>query len=694
MGGSVGIFYSVSASATYSYSNENNWSNSKSKSRSNSKTNSESLGQTDSYSISNGKSQGDTSSYSSSSTEENHASDSISYSLSSANTLVKGKSKQNSTSEATSTGYNINDNYQASNETSIANQINDEQTFVESINTDKSESFSQQLTVSSNQAYHVRPGECKILVCLPFVISAAIPYTCIGNDLELYEMHTEIMLIDNSTKIECVQSLIDCMDKNQMNTFINTNMEFVQTTNPNYWHTRLEYGRNIEALDEELIILKSSNSFYTLVQNPEGNLAIKNFEKIIWENEMNYYFNRSRIRINEKGHFIQEAQNIFSVEDYRINEWITVWSSSPINHNVTIGIPRMNGKSYVLVLSDSGILNLYDAVGAIIWCSDIGCQHKLGYKFPEIYLVPTIFLTPKEENNHNSISSLVNKSSLMSFRSMDYSNNVCTGLKSNEAIVSENERFKLILEDSGNLIIKDDVRTMWESVSGHIPHAVSPYFLNLTPMCQLRITSKNGYVIWFSAYQSKVGECYIDFDEFENGRLVVRDRNKTEVWQSWPTQNNNLGITFTRPFQHKYVPCDGKNLNYTHSLTIDNHLNIDESLTSQNGLWDFVILNSKLVIRHLNVIKGTIYKADRKLNGVVFKSNGMLQLNAKKLAYEYKYLDSNLINDALTKSKLVISNDGDLSITDDLNNILWKLKLKDLNKKSLSDLFKVKLPKF
>lgn len=64
------------------------------------------------------------------------------------------------------------------------------------------------------------------------------------------------------------------------------------------------------------------------------------------------------------------------------------------------------------------------------------------------------------------------------------------------------------------------------------------------------------------------------------------------------------------------------------------------------------------------------------------------------MAYEYKYLDSNLINDALTKSKLVISNDGDLSITDDLNNILWKLKLKDLNKNSLSDLFKVKLPKF
>ena len=79
-----------------------------------------------------------------------------------------------------------------------------------------------------------------------------------------------------------------------------------------------------------------------------------------------------RVRINEKGHFIQEAQNIFFLADYRQDEWITVWSTAPINQNVTIGIPTLNGKSYVLVLSDSGALNLYDAVGAIIWCSDIG----------------------------------------------------------------------------------------------------------------------------------------------------------------------------------------------------------------------------------------------------------------------------------------------------------------------------------
>ena len=150
-----------------------------------------------------------------------------------------------------------------------------------------------------------------------------------------------------------------------------------------------------------------------------------------------------------------------------------------------------------------------------------GCQHRLGYKFPEVYLVPTLFLTPEEKNSHNSINKIVNRSKLISFRSIDYNNNTCTRLKSNEAIVSENGRFKLILEDSGNLIIKDDVRTMWESVSGYIPHTVSPYYLHLTPMCQLRITSKNGYAVWFSASRSEFGKCYIDIDDLNKGFVAT-----------------------------------------------------------------------------------------------------------------------------------------------------------------------------
>jgi hypothetical protein len=678
----------VGGSSSSSETSENNWQNSKSNSKSNSKTNSESNSKTDTFIISNGKSNAETESYSSSSSEENRASDSISYSIAIANSLVKGKSKSNSSSEGTSTGYNINDNYQATNETSIGNNINEEKTEIISTNIDNSTSFSKTLSVSSSQAYHVKPGECKILVCMPFVISAAVPYKCIGNNKELYEMYTEIMLFDNSTEIECVQSLIDCMNKNQMNTFMNTNIEFVNTKNPNYWNSRLDFGRNVEAVEDDLIIIKSSNSFYQFVQNSNGNLEIRNFEKIIWQNEMNY-FNKSRIRINEKGHLIQESQNIFSLENYRKDEWITVWSSAPVNHNVTIGIPNLNGKSYVLVLSDSGILNLYDAVGAIIWCTDIGCQHRLGYKFPEVYLVPTLFLTPEEDNNHNSINKSIIKSNLTSFRSMDYFN-TCTRLRSNEAIISNNGRFKLILEDSGNLIIKDDVRTMWESVSGFISHTVSPYYLQLTPMCQLRITSKNGYVVWISNSRSNEGGCFVDLNELDNGRLVVKDDKNLEIWQSWPTQNNNLGITFNRPVQYRYVPCDGKPYRNKQSLLINTQFNASQSLISQDTLWDFAFTKQKLVVRHLNVIKGTLCVTNGAIENVIFKSNGMLELNAKSLTYEYKYSESK----DLKNSKVTITNDGDLLITNDLNKNVWELKLKDINSTISKNSFKIKHTKF
>lgn len=83
-----------------------------------------------------------------------------------------------------------------------------------------------------------------------------------------------------------------------------------------------------------------------------------------------------------------------------------------------------------------------------------------GYKFPEVYLVPTNFITPEENNNHNSISDLVKMSDLKYILPIDFENH-CTYLSSNNAILSPNKRFKMILEESGNLIIKDGTRTMW-----------------------------------------------------------------------------------------------------------------------------------------------------------------------------------------------------------------------------------------
>ena len=142
----------------------------------------------------------------------------------------------------------------------------------------------------------------------------------------------------------------------------------------------IEYGDEFE---KGVTILTSNNLKYKLIQFNNGNLAIMRNKKIIWQNEMFFFTDyKVRVRINEKGHLIQEAQGIFTkaTKEYRQFDWITVWSSAPINHNVTIGTPEYNGNNYMLVLKDTGCLNLYDAIGALIWCTDFDCQHRLIYK--------------------------------------------------------------------------------------------------------------------------------------------------------------------------------------------------------------------------------------------------------------------------------------------------------------------------
>jgi len=154
------------------------------------------------------------------------------------------------------------------------------------------------------------------------------------------------------------------------------------------------------------------------------------------------------VRINEKGHLVEEVKGklLFSGFDdsiYRENEWVQVWSSAPIHHNVTIGLFKTpdNHKSYRLVLEETGNLMLYDAVGALIWCTDTKCNHRLGYIFPEVYLVPTNMKTPLvKDDKHNSIDPNIewlNKTSLTSLSK----NNCNSFLMSNQGLKSLSNYF-------------------------------------------------------------------------------------------------------------------------------------------------------------------------------------------------------------------------------------------------------------
>jgi hypothetical protein len=219
------------------------------------------------------------------------------------------------------------------------------------------------------------------------------------------------MLVDsqvNNNQSFCTVDLLDCNDLNNFKSmFKPLNEEYILATKQNM----LESGEIVSYKDTDNGIMKMSNNRKVVLKLEEnGNLVLFQHQTKIWENGMGFFKDYpKRIRINEKGHLIQEIKGLFSqtVPNYRSNEWITVWSSAPINHNVTIGIPKLIGSlaGYKLIVENTGDLNLYDSIGTLIWsATKQNAKHRFGYKFPEVYLVPTNFLTPAVNGDkHNSL---------------------------------------------------------------------------------------------------------------------------------------------------------------------------------------------------------------------------------------------------------------------------------------------------
>jgi len=451
--------------------------------------------------------------------------------------------------------------------------------------------------------------------------------------------------------------------------------------------------------------MTSENAWYELVLRLDGNLAIKRYEEIVWQTEMAFFANYpTRVRITEKGHLIQECQNLYTntYATYRRNEWLTVWSSAPINHNVTIGIPFDKGYSYVLVLTNAGTLSMYDAVGALIWCTDDDCQHRMGYKFPQLYLLPILsnlssFATPIESNNtHNSIATLLgDKKSLPSMYSIGL-NRTCTGLKSQASyLVSPNGRYTMFVDDAGNLLVKDGPRTMWESVSGHIEYAIGPYELLLAPSGHLFLRSANGYMTWMSVLLNRTTTnsrtSNYTLSLLDDGRLVVvvdsmddGDGDRIIVWETSPLRGMSESVTMLKPIEYRFAPCHGQPYKVIKRLLANQYMNADTRLLSKNGLWDMVIVNGgrrrQLVIRKLNVVKYDVYSSKLEFERVTLSDDGWIRVSTKanRRLWERRLLNSSVLEQSGGGGdhhhfSLRLDNNGSLFINDRNNRTVWSL---------------------
>ena len=209
-------------------------------------------------------------------------------------------------------------------------------------------------------------------------------------------------------------------------------------------------------------------------------------------------------------------------------------------------------------------------------------------------------ITPQDKDTHNSINpKIVFRKNTKTLKSLDQ--DCDSSLIENEGIYSPNQRFKVILEESGNLVIKDNYRTMWESASGFLTHVEGPLKLVLTPTGNILILDSNKLIVWTSFLTVANSTRPYELKILDTGRLVVTDKNKLEVWESTPMRGMSRGNTVLAKINYRFCKCHrklprrSKKAKFLKS-NMRNNLIPGEKLISENNYYSLELRDDQLML--------------------------------------------------------------------------------------------------
>ncbi|KAI8806350.1 hypothetical protein BJ742DRAFT_816563 [Cladochytrium replicatum] len=489
-------------------------------------------------------------------------------------------------------------------------------------------------TTSSTQAatytFPISPGKCRIPICYSWVQLVTTPFMCVNSNYEYAMNYADMAFLDTNlnNQFSCVLSTISCEDV--VHDFFPSAplSDAINTATP---QNSMIVGDVMEA---NTVGLQSLNGKYRLTLKGTGQLVLtQGTVTQLWHNGMTYLTaatHAPRLRINEKGHLIVEAKDIFSKVKpvYRTGQYTTVWSTQSKTHNYTIGVPKQlwsGGFGYLLVLEDTGFLSLYDAAGVKIWCAGQGtsqsCKFSFGYFHPEDYFVPTDFLSTKSRSSdfdaHTTLPPEISIGPNREVKSLDY--NCSDGLWGGTGIQSPNGRFTWSLEPSGNMVVRDNGRIMWATYSSFVNGTVPPYRAILTNQGEFGIRDSRLKWVYKSTVFSNRDKPPYTAKILDEGRLVVTSKDGTEVWESWPQRNMSFGGNVWDPYTACYAPCNEcikpRPLNVTQLVSNGDRstpllypeLYIGEKLLSPNGTWSAVLDSfGKFAVSMNGARKGTV----------------------------------------------------------------------------------------
>eukprot|EP00833_Pecoramyces_ruminatium_P011676 jgi/Orpsp1_1/1185708/evm.model.c7180000094908.1 len=342
----------------------------------------------------------------------------------------------------------------------------------------------------------------------------------------------------------------------------------------------------IEKINESSDMISICNHYYQCINENLTEDSCKNYEK--YKDKCNY---RSMLE--------KRASNIEVIKEERV-----IWSTvGPGFQHSKVGFSN-DLQGYKLVVSEkdpefpeytfNGI-SLYDNDNIMIWSSNpqsgsvtVNESITNGFYLPEFYGYPflngsitsNINFKYRHDNHVNMKKYEYIKENYMLFNGCNHF------LKQGQGIRSENKRFALILQETGNLIFKDNRVTIWESQTANVWFGQAPYTLHLHEDGTLQVLDKNSYIIFNTVnYENnttnneenrsrEVNSINYRLEVLNSGTFRIMNSKGEEIWNLWKHKGMNELIKYTeiqkrplcnltfRPNSLQYLSSSSKEVNH------------------------------------------------------------------------------------------------------------------------------------
>ena len=188
------------------------------------------------------------------------------------------------------------------------------------------------------------------------------------------------------------------------------------------------------------------------------------------------------------------------------NKEYIIWDSLPKDLPFNVGFP--DDKGYYLYIKDDkdtrvgASVVLYDGAGVKIWEVKGKQKDYKGYAFPVEYVYPLAIDTTLNINDeyyeyhdqHNFYDKKIVKDVYSSTIEMNCKNII----NENEALVSENKQYRFFIQETGNIVIKDNYRTTWSSNTANINIFEGSFKVVFSPLGEFILRDKYDYTLWKS----------------------------------------------------------------------------------------------------------------------------------------------------------------------------------------------------